>query len=105
MYYYQGPQTRKCRVIEHDDSMYQTLLIYDVDNKQYLMVTVFPNWQGEIPQKGDTGYMEFEFVKGGIDTYYDKETKQNVVYSNTYLFFRKFITDKYESSGSHEISL
>lgn len=105
MYYFSGPQTRRCRIIEVDPSLYTTLLIYDIDNDKYLMVTVFPNWSGYVPKKGDYGYIEFEFVKGGLDTYYDKIENKNLVYCNTYLFFRKFIVSSESNNNIDQITI
>lgn len=98
MYYFSGPQTIKCCVLEVQEGLYSNLVVQDLATEKFLLLTVFPNWQGEIPKKGDIGYIEFEFVKAGVDKYFDKAQSQHFVYSNTYMFFKTYVKDTGKTS-------
>ena len=60
---------------EEDIMNYQTLVFKNLDKApfgfNYCMVTVWPNWESYIPKIGDIGYLTYDSVVGGVDTYYD----------------------------------
>lgn len=84
--------TLKCKVMELSKGTYSKMVIQDLESLEYVMLTVFPNWQGEIPSKNQIGYIEFEFVEAGTE-YYNKDLKIYETYSNTHLIFKTFIQE------------
>ena len=72
MYCKPGYQVIKCKILEKDSGLYTSLVVIDLTTNQFLILTIFPNWQGEIPAKGDIGYIELEYCEAGITKYYDK---------------------------------
>ena len=57
------------------------------------MVTVWPNWESYIPEIGDIGYLTYDSVTGGVDTYYDRTLDTIVKYNFTNLIFNKFVRE------------
>lgn len=94
MYCKPGYQVIKCKILEKDSGLYTSLVVIDLTTNQFLILTVFPNWQGEIPAKGDIGYIELEYCEAGITKYYDKvNNNSNNLYKNTYFVFRQFVKE------------
>lgn len=60
---------------------------------RYVTVTKLPNWTGSIPDIGDTGFLECEYVNAG-DEYYQRNTGSKEVYKYTQCYFLNFIKDK-----------
>jgi len=83
---------------EEDIMNYQTLVFKNLDNapfgNQYCMVTVWPNWESYIPSIGDIGYLTYDSVIAGVDTYYDRNTDSIVKYNFTNLVFNKFVREQ-----------
>ena len=83
---------------EEDIMNYQTLVFKNLDNapfgNQYCMVTVWPNWESYIPSIGDIGYLTYDNVIAGVDTYYDRNTNSIVKYNFTNLIFNKFVREQ-----------
>ena len=82
---------------EEDIMNYQTLVFKNLDTapfgNQYCMVTVWPNWESYIPNIGDIGYLTYDSVTGGVDTYYDRTLDTIVKYNFTNLVFNKFVRE------------
>ncbi len=89
-------------VKEEDFMNYQTLVFKNLDNapfgNKYCMVTVWPNWQSYIPKEGDKGYLTYNSVTAGEDTYYDRTIDSNVKFNFTNLVFDKFVKKKEDNS-------
>ena len=83
-----GRYTVKCKVLEVQKSTYTDIVICDATNSHNIL-TVFPNWEGYIPEKGDIGYCEFEVVKSG-DRYWDKYYGYKC-YGYNMTIFKKFV--------------
>lgn len=85
-----------CKEIDFMD--YQTLVFKNLEKApfgcQYCMVSVWPNWQSRIPEKGEIGYLTYNSVVGGIDTYYDRNTDSIEKYNFTNLIFDKFVKEQ-----------
>jgi len=92
--------TIHCKLLakEADLMNYQTLVFKNLDNapfgNQYCMVTVWPNWESYIPEIGDIGYLTYNSVTGGVDTYYDRTLDTIVKYNFTNLVFNKFVKEQ-----------
>lgn len=89
----QGPQFMYCKVLERQNDLYTLLVVEDLKAEELTILTVFPNWCGEIPQKGDIGYIEFEFCEAGVTKYFDRHTLKSSVYMNSYLVFKQFVKE------------
>lgn len=91
--------TIHCKLLakEVDLMDYQTLVFKNLDKApfgcEYCMVTVWPNWESYIPEIGDIGYLTYDSVTGGVDTYYDKTLDTIVKYNFTNLVFNKFVKE------------
>lgn len=87
----------KLLVKEVDLMDYQTLVFKNLDKApfgcEYCMVTVWPNWESYIPEIGDIGYLTYDSVTGGVDTYYDRTLDTIVKYNFTNLVFNKFVKE------------
>jgi hypothetical protein len=103
MEYNKGIQTIECKIVESVQSTYSTLVCRDTFDGNFFMCTVFPNWEGYIPSKGDVGYIEVEFVEGG-DNYWEKDSGTTRKYNYTMLIFKRFIL-KVETTENKEIIL
>lgn len=83
---------------------YQILVFENLEENppfghKYAMVTVFPNWQSEIPDLGDIGFLTYSIAIGGEDTYYDKRLDSTEKYKNTQVFFEKFVKEQPDPSN------
>jgi hypothetical protein len=87
----------KLLVKEADLMNYQTLVFKNLDKApfgcEYCVVTVWPNWESYIPEVGDIGYLTYDSVTGGVDTYYDRTLDTIVKYNFTNLVFNKFVKE------------
>ena len=85
-------------VKEADIMNYQTLVFKNLDKApfgcNYCMVTVWPNWESYIPKVGDIGYLTYDSVTAGVDTYYDRSIDSIVKYNFTNLVFNKFVKEQ-----------
>jgi len=88
----------KLLVKEADIMNYQTLVFKNLDKApfgcEYCMVTVWPNWESYIPEVGDIGFLTYDSVTGGVDTYYDRSLDSMVKYNFTNLVFNKFVKER-----------
>jgi len=85
-------------VKEEDLMNYQTLVFKNLDKapfgNNYCMITVWPNWQSYIPEVGDKGYLTYNSVTAGEDTYYDRNSDSIVKFNFTNLVFEKFVKEQ-----------
>lgn len=91
----------KCQLIaaEQDIFNYYTLVFKILESScpfghSYVMCTVFPNWQSRIPELEEIGYLEYDEVEGGIDTYYNRDTESIMKYNFSNLIFKKFVKEQ-----------
>lgn len=81
---------------------YQTLVFKNLDKapfgNTYCMVTVWPNWESYIPNVGEKGFLTYNSVTAGVDTYYNRETDSIMKYNFTNLIFDKFVKEKADNS-------
>ena len=93
--------TLKCKLLvkEQDLLGYQTLVFKILEENcpfghKYVMNTVFPNWESRIPEVEETGYLMYDEVEAGVDTYYDRISDSIVKYNFSNLIFKKFVKEK-----------
>ena len=82
--------------------VFELLDEYDIEIWKYKHVTCvrYPNWQCRQLKIGDTGFVEINIVKAGIDTWYDGENQ--IPYKNNAKQFLRFI-DKEETEEEEYI--
>lgn len=89
-----------CKLLakEIDILGYQILVFKNLDKApfghEYCMLTVFPNWESRIPEENEVGYVYYDEVCGGIDTYYNRNLDSIVKYNYNNLIFKKFVSEK-----------
>lgn len=90
----------KCQLVaqESDFMNYQTLVFKILEEQcpfghSYCMVTVFPNWESRVPELKEIGFLEYDEVEGGIDTYYDRYNDSIMKYNYSNLIFKRFIKE------------
>ena len=95
----------KCQLIasECDILSYHTLVFKILEEKcpfghLYCMVTVFPNWESRIPEVKEIGYLEYDEVTAGIDTYYDRNSDSIMKYNFSNFIFKKFVKEQDNSN-------
>lgn len=90
----------KCQLIAKEDDIldYHTLVFKNLEDSQfghkYVMTTVFRNWQCRIPEIGEKGYLMYDEVTAGIDTYYNRDTESIIKYNFSNLIFKKFVKEQ-----------
>lgn len=57
----------------------------------YVMVTRFPNWQTRDLDNGEVGYLTYNEVIAGKDTWYDNVSQKFIPYNYSNLIFIKFV--------------
>ena len=67
------------------DELYSLYVFKNLDEKEnsllrYITVTRPPNWTGTIPEIGDSGYIECEYVDAG-DEYYKRDSGNKETYN------------------------
>lgn len=93
MYRKDGPQVVKCDIYEVSNELYNKIVLRDLEAGKFLIITIFPNWQGVIPKKGDTGYLQFEYVRAGVTQWYNKQDQGHEYYLNTGFIFKEFVKE------------
>lgn len=72
--------TLYCKLlVEHQDSLgYTTYVFESLDNSQekfllskYIMVTKFPNWEQNIIEIGDEGFLHYKEIIPGVNKWFD----------------------------------
>ena len=100
---YPVPVTIYGVVREREIGHYTQYVVENLDSKrerEYILLTRYPNWiQGDI-QIGDKGYFTYMYIFAGVSKWYDKnsgdldeESKRFFYYNSTHLAFIKFIPD------------
>lgn len=97
--------TIKCEVVAREDELldYHVLVFKNLENNcpfghHYVMTTVFPNWESRIPDIGEIGFLMYDEVEAGVDTYYDRISDSIVKYNFSNLIFKKFVKEKQDNS-------
>lgn len=72
-----------------DIDNYVTYVFQDLESKEYLMCTRFPNWDHRTLYIGEIGFLEYAEIRAGIDKWYDGRNMIPYNYSN--IQFIKFI--------------
>ena len=92
--------TIKCKLVAKEDDIldYHTLVFNTLESnapfgKNYIMTTMFPNWQHRDIEIGEIGYLTYNEVVAGKDCWYDSEQNRMVPYNYSNLIFIKFVKE------------
>ena len=93
--------TVKCQLVasENDFAGYCTLVFKVLENNcpfghSYVMVTRLPNWDHRPIELNEKGYLTYNEVEAGKDSWYCSETGQFIPYNYTNLYFIKFVKEQ-----------
>lgn len=94
--------TIKARLLDlcEDFGGYITYIFEDLDynasksDSPYLMVTRFPNWQADMLNIGDIGFLNYEEVYAGKSEWWDALEQQFHKYKYTNIVFMKFVKER-----------
>lgn len=68
------------------------IYVFQQDNGEYLMCTKLPNWGVYNINKGDSGFLTYEFANAG-EEYFDRLSGEKRIYKFTNIYFKDFIKD------------
>lgn len=71
--------------------VFETLEYNPPFGHKYIMVTRFPNWQARDLDIGEVGYLTYNEVIAGKDTWYDSVSQKFIPYNYSNLIFIKFV--------------
>lgn len=87
---------------EKDIGGYITYVFKNLDKApfghNYIMCKRWPNWECCTIELNDSGFLSYETVEAGVDTWYNKETQEHVPYNFSDIVFLDFIPDKIDTS-------
>lgn len=92
-------------VLNYTTYVFKTLETSPPFGKQYMMVTRVPNWDHRDIDILEIGYLEYNEVEAGKDTYFDRASASFIPYNYTNIYFIKFIADKIDTSQKKDIIL
>lgn len=72
---------------------YTIYVFQNLETSSYAMVTKLPRWDSTIINIGDTGFLKYEEVIAGKDTWFNYELGKQVPYKYTGVYFRDFVKD------------
>lgn len=82
-------------VAKQADGMgYTTFVFMNLDNNEYIMCVMFPNWEQSYINLDDKGFVTTRYVEAGVDKWYDGTTF--IPYKYTNIIFLKFIKEQKE---------
>lgn len=89
--------TIRGKLVAKLDEQYTTMVFQNLDELndsllRYVTVTKLPNWTGSIPNIGDVGFLEYEYVNAG-DEYYQRNTGVKETYKYTQCYFLNFVKE------------
>lgn len=73
---------------------YIMYVFQNLDTNLYEMCTRLPNWETPVLQIGDEGFLKFDEVIAGKDTWYDSNLDSFVPYRYTKVYFIDFVYEK-----------
>lgn len=88
-----------CKVLVIQEGLYSEIVAEDLnreltDDLKYVTVVKLPNWDVLIPSVGDVGYLQFQYVEGGITKWFNKDLKDFEIYNYTNNYFINFFKQK-----------
>lgn len=62
----------------------------DVD-RHYIKTVRFPHWESPFVRVGEIGYLEYNKVEAGKDSWYDNQTQMHILYKYNNTIFKDFV--------------
>ena len=59
----------------------------------YIMCVKLPNWNSDVIDVGDTGFLHYKYVIAGKDKWYNRNFGEFYSYGYTQTYFIKFVSD------------
>ena len=81
----------KCQLLQLVRGEYTVYVFQNLDTNEYIMCTKLPNWNSRDIDIGQTGFLSYKFVIGGISTWYNKEKDCQTTYRYTANYFQDFV--------------
>lgn len=73
------------------DGSYTVYVFQDLTNDEFIMCSRCPNWQGDLPQLMQEGFLHYRDVVAGRDTYFDSSSGEFIAYQYTNTYFQDFV--------------
>lgn len=70
---------------------------------KYCMMVRPPNWDHRDIDIGEIGYVTYQEVEAGKDTWYCIETREQIPYKYTNIYFMKFVLEKKSDNNKNII--
>jgi hypothetical protein len=83
--------TIKAKLLACNRNKFSKLVFQDLTNDRYVMLTLLPNWQEDIPQIGEVGYLSYEKAVRGTE--YINDDLETGVYKYDKLYFKNFVQE------------
>lgn len=89
-----------CKVLVIQDGQYIEMVVEDLnrdvtDDLKYVTVVKLPNWNvANTFEVGDIGYLQFQYVEGGVTQWFNKDLKDFEIYNYTNNYFINFFKQK-----------
>ena len=96
---YSTPVTIYGQLKEKQSGNYTLYIVDNLDtkgsDKEYLLLTRYPNWQCQEVNIGDKGYFTFYYIIAGVSKWFDRYSEGNKYnfYNSTHLAFVNFVPD------------
>lgn len=84
----------KLITLREDVGGYIIYVFQNLANGAYEMITRLPRWESPVLKIGDVGFLKYNEVIAGEDTWYDRESGQKVPYRFTGVYFIGFVYEK-----------
>lgn len=89
-----------CKVLVIQEGQYREIVVEDLnrdftDDLKYVTVVQLPNWDtGRDLKVGDIGYLQFQYVEGGVTQWFNKNLNNFEIYNYTNNYFVNFFKQK-----------
>lgn len=98
--------TIRGKLVAKLDNQYTSMVFQNLDEPdnsllRYITVTKLPNWSGKMPEIGNVGFLECEYVNAG-DEYYQRNTGSKELYKYNQCYFLNFIEDKEKVNNEYK---
>lgn len=86
-----------CKILVIQEGLYKEIVVEDLnrdftDDLKYIAVVKLPNWEPSMTfNVGDIGYLQFQYVEGGVTKWFNKNLEDFKSYKYTNNYFIRFI--------------
>lgn len=89
-----------CKILAIQEGQYLEIVVEDLnreptDDLKYVSVVKLPNWDVATTfEVGDIGYLQFQYVEGGVTQWFNRDSKDFEIYNYTNNYFINFFKQK-----------